>query len=67
MMIFLMILAVVAVAIFTSLKLAFLIFLGLVAIVIIAMATMIGGFIRLADESEEGHGPMDKMLFGEDK
>ena len=63
-LLFLLILAVVAVAIFVSLKVAFLIFLGIVATGIIVIALMVGGFIQLANEADKGHGPMDKVLFG---
>ncbi len=61
---FLLILAVVAVAIFVGLKIAFLLFLGIVTAGIIVIALMVGGFIQLASEADEDHGPLDKVLFG---
>lgn len=64
-MIFLLVLAVATLAIFMGLKLAFLIFLGIVAVVIIAVAFLIGGFIQCGKEGDDNHGPMDKFLFGE--
>jgi len=64
-LLFLAILAVVAVAIFAGLKLAFLLFLGIVTVGIIVIALMVGGFIQLANEADDGHGPLDKVLFGE--
>jgi len=67
MKIFLLVLAVVTLAIFTGLKVAFLIFLGIVAVGIIVLALLVGGFIQSADEANEGHGSLDKVLFGEDK
>lgn len=65
MLIFLLILAVVCLALFVSLKLAFLVFLGLVALTVIVIASVIAWSLRLADEPDDGHGPMDKFLFGE--
>ena len=67
MMLFLLILAIVALALFTGLKLAFLLFLGVVAIAIIAIAMMVGGFIHLGKEGDDNDGPMDKLLFGGDE
>jgi uncharacterized membrane protein len=52
-------------AIFTGLKIAFLILLGIIAAIIIALALLIGGFIQFADEANEGNGPLDKVFFGE--
>lgn len=66
MLLFLLILAIIALAIFVSLKVAFLIFMGIVAIVIIAIALLVGNFIKLADKADEGHGSMDKFLFGDE-
>jgi hypothetical protein len=63
-MLFLLVLTIVALALFTGLKLAFLIFLGLVAIAIIAIALMVGSFIHLGSEGDDNDGPMDKLLFG---
>jgi len=62
---FLLILAIVALAIFTGLKIAFLIFLGIVATGIILIALAIGGFINLGKAAEVGDGPLDKFLFGD--
>ncbi len=67
MMLFLLILAIVALAIFTGLKLAFLIFLGIIAAAIIAIAFLVGGFTQLGKEADVGNGPLDRVLFGEDK
>ena len=61
----LLVLAVVTLAIFTGLKLAFLIFLGIIAAAIIVLALLVGGFLQLADDANVGHGPLDKALFGE--
>ena len=66
-LLFLLIVAVVCLVLFTSLKLAFLIFLGIVATCIILICLAIGGFMRLADEADVGHGPLDRALFGEDE
>lgn len=64
MLTFLLILAVVCLALFTSLKIAFLLFLGLVAIAVIAIASVIFWSLRFADEADKGHGPLDRVLFG---
>jgi predicted MFS family arabinose efflux permease len=66
MLLFLMILAIVALAIFTSLKIAFLIFLGIVAVGIIVVAMLVGSFIHMSGEGDDDHGPMDKILFGDE-
>ena len=62
---YLLILAIVCFILFTSLKLAFLLFMGIVAAVIIVIASLIFWSLRLVDEADEGHGPLDKVLFGE--
>ena len=67
MMLFLMILAIVALAIFTGLKLAFLIFMGIIAAAIIAVALLVGGFLQLGKEADVGNGPLDRVLFGDDQ
>lgn len=66
MLTFLLVLALVCLALFVSLKLAFLIFLGIVAVTVIGVATLIAWSLR-ADDDGEGHGPMDKLLFGGDE
>ena len=63
-LILILVVAVVSLAIFTSLKLAFLIFLGIIAAGVIVLALLIGSFIQLSGETDEGHGPLDKVLFG---
>lgn len=63
-LIFILVLAVVSLAIFTGLKLAFLIFLGIIVVGVIVLATLIGASLRLADEADEGHGSLDATLFG---
>ena len=65
MLLFLAILAIVALAIFTGLKLAFLIFLGIIAVIIIAIASLVGGFLQLGKEADVGNGPLDRVLFGD--
>jgi hypothetical protein len=61
-----MILAIVALAIFTSLKIAFLIFLGIVAVGIALIALLVGSFIQLGSGGDDNHGPLDKVLFGDE-
>ncbi len=64
MLLFLLVLAIVATAIFVGLKVAFLIFLGIVAVGIIVIAMLVGSFIHLSGEGDDNDGPMDKLLFG---
>ena len=51
MLLFLLILAIVVTAIFVGLKIAFLVFLGIVGVTSILLALAVGGFIQLASEA----------------
>ena len=65
MLLFILILAVVALVIFVSLKIAFLIFLGIVAVGVIVIAMLVVSFIQCGSEGDDNDGPMDKVLFGD--